>query len=997
MSLPVTREVRVIEMDGSLVAVADGETVLHALESQGINVPHICYHPALGPIETCDTCITEVNGKLVRACATKVEADMIVRTKSVAVRVARKEAMDRILHNHELYCTVCDNNNGNCTVHNTVMQMQVDEQKYPFAPKPYEEDQSNPFYRYDPDQCILCGRCVEACQNLQVSEVLSIDWERQHPRVVWDSDVPINESSCVSCGHCVTVCPCNALMEKPMLGEAGFLTGLKPQTLESMIDITKQVEPGFGPILAVSEMEATLRETRIAKTKTVCTYCGVGCSFDVWTKGRKILKVEPQMEAPANQISTCVKGKFGWDFVNSPDRLTQPLIRRNDVFEPATWDEALDYVASRLREIHDVHGPDALGYISSSKCTNEENYLMQKFSRAVMHTNNIDNCSRYCQSPATFALRRTMGYGGDTGSIADIAEADVVMIVGANPAESHPVLSTRVRRAQKKFGQKVIVADLRMNDLAKRADLWIHPKPGTDLVWISAVTKYLIDQGWHDEKFLSTRVNGFDELTRTLESYTLDHAEQVTGIRQSKLLEIAAMIRDAKRLVILWAMGVTQHVGGSDTSTAICNLLLVTGQVGRPGTGAYPLRGHNNVQGAGDFGCAPDLLPGYESILDDSVRAKYERTWGVTLPKTVGLDNHYMVEKIHEGSLRAMYIMGEDMAVVDSNANHVQQAFGKLDFLVVQDVFFSKTAQFADVILPASPSLEKEGTFTNTERRIQRLYQSLEPLGESRPDWRIIQDLANRLGARWNYRDPSEIMAEATSLAPFFAGVTYERLAGYQSLQWPVAPDGTDSPLLYEESFPFPDGKARLVPVDWTPPVTNQMPAEFDLHLNNGRMLEHFHEGNLTYRVPGLAAKVPTTYVEISLELATERSISEGALVRLISPYGRIKVKAVVTDRVQGKELYMPMNTSKDEEAVNYLTSSYHDKDTHTPAYKEVLVRLEVLEARGESPLPKGNFRRGTPNPQPGVRVEKKWGRDDFDPLVASSVKLNALSESESE
>lgn len=593
---------------------------------------------------------------------------------------------------------------------------------------------------------------------------------------------------------------------------------------------------------------------------------------------------------------------------------------------------------------------------------------MQKFSRAVMHTNNIDNCSRYCQSPATFALRRTMGYGGDTGSITDIAAADVVMIVGANPAESHPVLSTRVRRAQKKHGQKLIVADLRMNDLAKRADLWIHPKPGTDLVWLSAVTKYLIDQGWHDEKFLSNRVNGFADLTRTLEPYTLEYAEQVTGLRQAKLVQLAGMIRDAKRLVILWAMGVTQHVGGSDTSTAICNLLLVTGQVGRPGTGAYPLRGHNNVQGAGDFGCAPDLLPGYESIFDDSVRVKYEREWAVTLPKTKGWDNHQMVEEIHAGSLRAMYIVGEDMAVVDANANYVQQAFEKLDFLVVQDVFFSKTAQFADVILPASPSLEKEGTFTNTERRIQRLYQVLEPLYESRPDWRIIQDLANRMGARWNYRDVSEIMAEAASLAPFFAGVTYDRLAGYQSLQWPVAPDGSDSPLLYADSFPFPDGKARLVPVDWTPPVTNQMPAEFDLHLNNGRMLEHFHTGNLTYRVPGLAAKVPTTYVEVSPELALDRGISDGALVRLISPYGRIKVRVTVTDRVRGKELYLPMNTSNDEEAVNYLTSSYHDKNTHTPAYKEVLVRLEVLEASGQSPLVQGNYRRGTPNPQPGVR-----------------------------
>ncbi|MCL6549326.1 MAG: molybdopterin-dependent oxidoreductase, partial [Alicyclobacillus sp.] len=484
---------------------------------------------------------------------------------------------------------------------------------------------------------------------------------------------------CVSCGHCVTVCPCNALMEKSMLGEAGFLTGLPPKLWESMIHLTKAVEPGYGPIFTISEVEAELRNARIRRTKTVCTYCGVGCSFDIWTKGRKILKVEPQMEAPANQISTCVKGKFGWDFVNSPERLTKPLIRRGDAFQEATWDEALDYVASRLTDLRKRYGPDAIGYISSSKCTNEENYLMQKFARAVMGTNNIDNCSRYCQTPATEGLRRTMGLGGDTGSIRDLAMADLVLIVGANPAESHPVLSTRIRRAQKKFGQKLIVADLRKNGMAERADLWLHPRAGTDLIWIAAVTKYILDQGWEDKQFLAQRVEGLEALREWLAPYTLDHASRETGIPEQDLVRAAEMIRDAKRMCIAWAMGVTQHVMGSETSTAICNLLLVTGHVGRPGTGAYPLRGHNNVQGAGDFGCAPLYLPGYERVDDPRVRAKYEQAWGVKLPETPGLDNHQMVEAIHDGRLKAMYIMGEEMALVDSNSHYVREAFAKLD------------------------------------------------------------------------------------------------------------------------------------------------------------------------------------------------------------------------------------------------------------------------------------------------------------------------------
>jgi formate dehydrogenase major subunit len=972
-----------LELDGNPVHVEPGTTVLQAILGAGQDHPHVCYHPALGPIETCDTCIAEVNGQLVRACATPVENGMVVRTKSVQARFARKEAMDRILRNHELYCTVCDNNNGDCTIHNTAMQMKIEHQAYPFEPKPYEVDMSNPFYRYDPDQCILCGRCVEACQNLQVSEVLSIDWERERPRVIWDNDVPINESSCVSCGHCVTVCPCNALMEKSMLGEAGYLTGVESGTLSKMIDVTKQVEPGYSQIFAISEVEAELREARIQKTKTVCTYCGVGCSFDIWTKGRKILKVDPQMDAPANQISTCVKGKFGWDFVNSNERLVEPLIRRGDAFYPATWDEALDLIAKRFQEIRAEYGDDALAFISSSKTTNEENYLMQKLARAVMHTNNIDNCSRYCQSPATEALRRTMGYGGDTGGIEHLEQADLVIIVGANPAEAHPVLSTRIRRAQKKRGQKLIVADVRKNIMAERADLFLHCRQGTDLVWLSGVTKYIIDQGRHNVEFLQEKVNNVEAYIESIQKFTLEYTSEVTGLPKEQLIKAAEMIMDAKAVSVCWAMGVTQHLGGSDTSTAICNLLLVTGNVGHTGTGAYPLRGHNNVQGAGDFGCAPAFYPGYQPSNDPAVLAKYEQAWGVSLPTNPGLNNHQMVDAIHEGKLKAMYIVGEDMAIVDSNANYVQAGFEKLDFLVVQDMFFSKTAQFADVILPASPSLEKEGTFTNTERRIQRLYQVLPPLGDSKPDWQIIQDVANRLGANWNYTSPKEIFEEACGLTELMKGATYERLEGYKSLQWPVWEDGTDSPLLYEDGFPLPGGKARLHPVDWTPPLS--LPDEYDIELNNGRILEHFHEGNMTARVPGIDKKVPYAYVEVSPELAKERGIQDGTLVRVVSPYGRVKMKAVVTDRVRGKRIYIPMLSKKDEEAVNLLTSSHHDTVTFTPAYKEMRVKLEVLEFTGQSPLVKGNFRLGHPNPQPGVNVEKKWARRDYHPLVGQN------------
>ncbi|WP_409294204.1 formate dehydrogenase subunit alpha [Peribacillus sp. SCS-26] len=956
-----------------------GQSILQTAQANGLYIPSICYHPNLGTIQTCDTCFVEVDGKLVRSCATKVQPGMTVDTLSQPVMDAQYEAMSRILENHELYCTVCDNNNGNCTVHNTAEYLEIEHQKYEFKAKPYPPDNSNPFYRYEPDQCILCGRCVEACQDLQVNETLTIDWSRERPRVIWDNDVPIDESSCVSCGHCVTVCPCNALMEKSMLGEAGFLTKLPAPILEPMIDLIKEVEPGYKEIFAISEVEAAMRTARIQRTKTVCTYCGVGCSFEIWTKDRKILKIEPVEHAPANGISTCVKGKWGWDFVNSDERLTTPLIRKNGVFEEATWDEALNLIAEKLSEIKEEHGADSIGVIASSKCSNEENYLAQKFARAVIGTNNVDNCSRYCQSPATAGLLRTVGLGGDSGTIHDIERSDLVFVIGANPAESHPVLSTRIKRAHKLHGQKLIVADIREHELAQRADFILHPTPSSDLIWISALTKYIIDQGWHDKKFLAERVSGVDDYIKTLDKFTLSYAEEMTGLTQAELIKTAEMIHDADSMCILWAMGITQHSGATDASTAISNLLLITGNYGRTGTGAYPLRGHNNVQGACDFGTMPSWFPGYEPVQKAEIREKYEKAWGVKIPTDPGMDNHHMVEAVSKGKLKALYLFGEDMALVDANSNYVQHSFEDLDFFVVQDIFFTKTAQFADVVLPAAPSLEKDGTFVNTERRIQRFYKVFDPLGDSRPDWEIFVDLANRMGAGWKYSHPSEIMDEAASLAAIFAGVSYERLEGFESQVWPVHKDGTDTPLLYKEKFAFEDGRARLFPVDWTPPY--MAGPEYDLHLNNGRLLEHFHEGNMTYRNDGLTHKVPEPWCEVSYRLARERGIGDGSLVRLTSPYGEVEVRTIVTDRVKGHEVYLTMNSSHDRKAVNYLTSSYHDSITHTPAYKEIGVKMEVLEAAGEPPLPKHNHRYGNRMPQISVRVEEKWQRPDFTPI----------------
>lgn len=965
-----------IEVDGLAQTACEGELLLDLLNRIGRKIPQVCYHPQLGPIQTCDTCMVEVNGELVRACGTAAATNMVVATESDRADRAQREAFDRILGNHMLYCTVCDNNNGNCTVHNTTALLDVKHQARPYRPKPYPVDNSNPFYRYDPDQCILCGRCVEACQNVQVNETLSIDWESDHPRVLWDGGQTIAGSSCVSCGHCVTVCPCNALMEKSMIGRAGYFTGLPAPMLDNMINVVKGIEPeiGYGPILAVSQIEAKMRDVRTRKTKTVCTYCGVGCTFDVWAKDREILKIEPG-SGPANGISTCVKGKFGWDYINAKDRLTHPLIRTGDTFREATWGEALKLIAGRLTEIKNNNGPDAIALIASSKCTNEESYLMQKLARAVIGTNNIDNCSRYCQTPATRGLSRTVGYGGDSGSIADIEKASLVLIIGSNTAESHPVLATRIKQSHKLRGQRLIVADLREHEMARRADLMLRPNPGTDMVWLSAIAKYILDNNLAKMDFVDRWVNGFADYRASLEPFTMEMAERVTGLPTATLQDVAREIATAETVCILWAMGVTQHCGGSDTSTAISNLLLITGNYMRPGTGAYPLRGHNNVQGASDFGSMPDVLPGYQKVDDPEVVDRFEKGWNVKLPTSKGLDNHEMIRAIHEGKLKAMYLKGEDTITSDANENDVSAALKKLEFFVVQDVLMSETARYADVVLPASPSLEKEGTFTSTERRIQRLYQVMEPLGESKPDWRIIRDIANELGANWKYEHPSQIMDEAASLTPLFAGVNYERLEGYKSLQWPVDHDGSDQPLLFTQGFPFPDGKAKLYPLEWIEPCEKQ-DDEYDLHLNNGRLLEHFEAGNMTFRSKGIMEETPHQFLEISPELAAERGIETGRWVQLKSRYGQTKVQVLVTDRVRGKQVYLPLNSVA--QPVNRLTGPDVDRDTHTPAYKETAVQMVPLSENGQSPLPRNNFRFGNPTPQNGVEVERKWRRRDY-------------------
>ena len=975
MSQPCT-----IIFDGEEIRGIADEPLIDFLEGHGIALPSVCYHPSLGAIETCDACWVEVNGELKRGCALRTQEGMQISSRDPQAVAARHEGMDRLLSKHELYCTVCENNNGDCSLHNAVVEMDIPIQRYEFQPKPHAKDTTSPFYTYDPDQCILCGRCVEACQNIEVNETLSIDYASENPRVLWDGGKEINDSSCVHCGHCVTVCPCNALMENSMDEHAGPLTSMPWSLKRPMIEIVKKIETTISakPITGISEIDSAWRQPGIKRTKTVCTYCGVGCSFEMWTRDRHILKVQPSPDAPANGISTCIKGKFAWDFVNSEKRLTTPLIRENGRFREASWEEALDLVARRLLEVRDTHGSNSLGFIGSSKASNEEAYLTQKIARLIIGTNSVDNSSRYCQNPATKGLFRTVGYGGDAGTIKDIEQAEVVVLVGSNTAENHPVIASKIKAAQKLRGQKLIVMDPRKHEMAERADIFLRPNASTDLIWASALSRYMFDNHLADLDFLGKWVNNVEEYRRSLEPFTLDFAEFKTGISKQELINTAEMIGRAKNVCLLWAMGITQHSHGSDTSTALSNLLLVTGNYGKPGTGGYPMRGHNNVQGASDFGCLRNMYPGYDKVTDESARQRWAKGWGVDpsqLSNEVGEGNFLMVQSADQGDIKAMYVIGEETAFSDANTHNVHSAFENLDFMVVQDIFLSRTAEFADVVLPACPSVEKDGTFVNTERRIQRFYEVLPPLGDSRPDWRILTDLAARMGHDWGYTHPSQIMQECASISPMFAGVTYERLEGWKSLSWPVAADGTDTPLLYTDGFHTEDGKANLFPMEWKEPE-EATDAEYDLSLDNGRILEQFQGANQTGRSQGIWDQAPHGFVEVSPELAAERGIKEGTWVRITSRRGSIDFPALITDRVAGKTLFMPIHFGKP--GVNALTGEHNDPVVQTPAYKETAVKLEVLDKRTEPPLPSTNYRFGRRTPNQGVAVEVKWMQEDY-------------------
>jgi len=891
-----------LTIDDQKVVVEEGTTIFQAARSVGIEIPHLCYREDLSPTGACRLCLVEVEGarNLVASCVYPVADDLVVRTKTERVIKARKLAIELLLSDHPFDCMACEKS-GDCELERYAYELGVATTRFQGEKHDYPLDETNPFFVRDYNKCILCERCVKACNDVQFVEAIDFAHRGFDTKVASPFDRSLLESTCIFCGQCVASCPMGALVEKTRLRKG--------------------------------------REWEFTKVATVCPYCGVGCNIELNVKDNSIAKVTSPVDSAVNKGRLCVKGKFGFDFVHSPERLTAPLIREGEKgegsFREASWEEALKLVASRLADIKNQSGPDSLAVLSSAKCTNEENYLMQKFARAVLGTNNIDHCARLCHAPTVAGLAAAFGSGAMTNSIAEIREADCVFIIGSNTAESHPVIALEVMKAVRHGQAKLIVADPRQIRMVDFAHTWLRQKPGTDVALINGMLHTIIAEGLYDADFVRARTEGFEELKQAVADYPPSIVSQITGVPADDLCQAARLYAQSPRALILYAMGITQHTTGTDNVLALANLSMLTGHVGKEGSGVCPLRGQNNVQGACDMGALPNVLPGYQAVTDEVSRGKFEEAWHVSLPPTPGLTVVEMMHEAESGKIKGMYIMGEDSALTDPNSKRVVKGLKNLEFLVVQDIFLSETAKFADVVLPGASFAEKDGTFTNTERRIQRVRKAIPPTGDSKPDWLIISEMANRLGYPMKYESPGEIMEEIAPLAPIYGGIHYDRLEP-AGLQWPChTRDDPGTKYLHEGQFPRGLGKFHPTPYR----EAFELPDEtYPFILSTGRILYHWHGGSLSRHSQGLAEIKPEAEAEINPKDAKRLKCSDGDLIELASRRGKITAKAKVTDRSPQGVAFMTFHFK--EAPANLLTVDALDPVAKIPEFKVCSIQI---------------------------------------------------------
>ena len=806
--------------------------------------------------------------------------------------------VELLLSNHPHDCLTCEKA-GDCALQEYAYQLGVKEPSFVGETVPVEPVQDGPAILHDRSKCILCGRCVAICQNVQASGAIDFLGRGFDTCISLPPGQSREESVCAECGNCIDVCPTGAL--------------------------SFAAAKGAG------------RSWEMEQVATICPYCGCGCTIVLNVRDNRIVQITGRAGLGVNEGLLCVKGRFGFDFIGHPERLAEPLVRRNGELAPASWDEALDLVAERLSQIKEQSGPDAIAALASAKCTNEENYIMQKFARAVLGTNNVDHCARLCHASTVAGLARAFGSGAMTNSIEDFDVADCIFVIGSNTTECHPIIGSAIKRAATQRGAALIVADPRSIELTEFAAIHMQQRNGTDVALINAMMHVILRDGLEDRKFIAERTEGFEELAKAVEPYTPQMAEKITGVPAAAIERAARIYAEAPAASIVYSMGITQHTTGTDNVLSLANLAMLTGNVGKPGTGVNPLRGQNNVQGACDLAALPNVYPGYQKVADEASRSKFEAAWGVELPDGAGLTVVEMINAAAEGKLKALYVMGENPMMSDPDVNHVEQALRKLDFLVVQDIFLSETAQLADVVLPAAAFAEKDGTFTNTERRVQRVRKAIDPPGQARADWQIVCDVARRMGYEMSYAHPSEIQDEIARLTPSYGGITYGRLES-GSLQWPC-PDAEHPGTPYLHKGKFARGLGKFHAVEFLPP--KELPdEEFPFVLSTGRVLQHFHTGTMSRRSEVLDELVPVGAIEINPSDAGRLGVADGRPVRVASRRGQIEIAARVTDRVAPGTVFLAFHYH--EAPANRLTIAALDPVAKIPELKVCAVRVEA-------------------------------------------------------
>ncbi|MBP7168075.1 MAG: formate dehydrogenase subunit alpha [Bacteroidia bacterium] len=889
--------------------VKDGETILSFVRRHlGKDfVPTLCDAPNLDPFGACRVCSVDVAlvkdgpAKAQASCHTPVMAGSFIYTDSDRIKKLRKNIVELVLTDHPLDCLTCEVNN-NCELQTVAARVGIRDVRYPAGKNHlhYEKDKSHPYMTSDFSKCINCARCVRACDEVQGEFVLSMAGRGFDSHIVKSFENNFFGSDCVSCGACAQACPTSAISD-------------------------------------VFESKSVSADKKV---RTICTYCGVGCNLEVAVVNGKVKSIQAPYDAEVNQGHTCLKGRFAFSFYNHPERLTSPMIRRNGVLEPVSWEEAYGYIADKLNDIKATYGPDAIGGISSARCTNEENYLMQKFIRTVIGTNNIDACARVCHSPTALGMQRAFGTGAATNSIIDLKYTDCIMVIGANPTDAHPVTGAKLKQFAMK-GKTSIVIDPRRTEIARYATYHLQLRPGTNVALLNMMLHYIVKEGAEDKDFIGRRTEGYEDFKKQILAIDIDEHERITGVDKELVRKAALAYAEAPNAMSFHGLGVTEHSQGTFTVMLISDLAMITGNIGRRGVGVNPLRGQNNVQGAADMGCQPHQGAGYMDSYDPEINKKYEAFYGMKVPMGKGLKIPEMYDAAINGKFKALWLMGEDVVQTDPNTNLVMNAMRNLDLLVVQEIFHTETCNFAHVVLPASSFLEKSGTFTNGERRIQKVQAVVAPVEGTKPDGQIMVEFMEYMGFPQPEFTPANMLREISGIVPFFAGVTWDNL-GENGKQWPVAPDGTDTEILHTETFKRGLGKFHFFNWKETEEILRNG-KEYPYIITTNRELEHYNAGTMTRRT-GNVKILTEDVLMIHPDDAQRHFIAEGDMVCVESPRGKVDIKARITDEVKPGVLSTTFHFP--EVLLNLITSSERDSEAMCPEYKVVAVNIRKSKGK---------------------------------------------------